>query len=229
MKRVVGIVQARVGSTRFPGKVLAKLDGLPLLQHVIRRVKQCQALDEVVVATTRLPEEKALLPICEAEGVRLFAPPLIEPHDVLARFAWVAAITEADGILRVTADCPLWDPAVGVYVVGRMENGGFEYVTNDTTMSGWPDGHDAQAFTVGALQRAHEEATDPQDREHVCPWMAQHCLSLMVMKPRWWKAVPTQKISVDTPEDLERVRAIYQQQEVSRWQRFSKTERNSRQ
>lgn len=127
------------------------------------------------------------------------------PDDVLARYVDVASATAADVIVRVTGDCPLLNAAVGGAVVKLRAQLDAPFASNDTRVSGFPDGWDVEVFTRDALIQAATHATDPMDREHVTPWMRRHLACGILYAPVDW---PWPKVSVDTPEDLDRVRAL---------------------
>lgn len=206
------IIQARFGSTRFPRKVAADLGGAQLLLHVLRRVRAVPGVDAVVLA---LPKGEfnlwlgAKINRVVDRGLAhavIFGP----DEDVLARYHQVAAIVKADVIVRVTGDCPFWPSDIGASMLDTFVRDRYEYLTNDTTRTGFPDGADVQIFTRELLERADRHATDQRDREHVCPWIARHVEAERFGTQMWggtWAG--DLKVSVDTPADLARVRAIY--------------------
>ena len=180
MTRSVCIIQARLGSKRFPRKVLADIDGHTMLWHVVTRAKQISGVDEVVVAWPNSAEHE---------------------DDVLARYVRVAREREADVIVRVTADCPFLDPEESSAVLSKL--GANDYITNRRPDT---DGLDSEAMTIGALLRAHEGATTPYDREHVTPYIYGHPELFACAEYRGRSL--SAKWSVDTVEDLERVRGV---------------------
>src|SRR3990172_6466240 len=177
--RVICIVQARLGSQRLPRKILADLGGHPLLWHVLNRATKIQGTAGTILAMP-VEYEPGIVSDVAAE----FGVPIVRPHvdeaDVLGRYLIAANLSRADAIIRITADCPFLDPAVSGRVLDTFLKSGVEYAHNLAPESGYPDGLDTQVFTRHALYRAHQEATDPYDREHVCPWMGRHCLWLCV-------------------------------------------------
>lgn len=207
----IAIVQARLASSRFPFKVLAHLGGKPLIAHVVERVCAIEGIDHVVVA---MPAEDyralaAALVEHAPSGVCLMACPGAV-DDVLSRFEAVAVAHPADRYMRVTADCPLFAPEIAHELLRQMDLYGYNYATNDTRCSGFPDGMDVQVFTRVLLRRAHLDAPDLYDREHVCPWMERlttDAYRLTLQSDAGYRPV---KLSVDTPEDLERVQAVYE-------------------
>lgn len=166
MARTVAIIQARMSSTRLPGKVLMDLAGRPLLAHAVNRVSQAKTLDAVVVATGDLPANKPIEALCRAEGWYIFRG---SETDVLDRFFQVALAYHADVVVRVSGDSPLVDPAIIDECV-RLVKTQVDYCTN-TMPPTFPDGTDVEAFRFFALERAWRNATLPSQREHVTPWI----------------------------------------------------------
>ena len=192
---VIAIVQARLNSTRFPNKVLADINGKPMIVHVLERAKQIKGVDLVVAA---IPRTDAMLEkVIRSAGV---FPVLGDEADVLSRFVEAIKGREADTIMRLTADCPALDPVVAsktlsLFLANRPKS---DYADNDTLSSGYPDGWDVEVFSSDALEQAHAQAK-PSEREHVTTWMKKHlsCMTLKAETP-WTGA----KLSVDTPEEL---------------------------
>ena len=170
MSGTVAIVQARVASTRLPGKVLYELAGRPMIAVMLSRLTRCRTLDGIAVATGIEPSNEALAAVVEAMGVAVFRG---SEEDVLGRYAAAAAAFGAGVVVRLTADCPLMDPEVVDLLVARRAEQGLDFCTNVLPPT-WPDGLDVAVFTRAALERAAEQATRPSDREHVVPWMWRH-------------------------------------------------------
>lgn len=167
MKRTVAIIQARMGATRLPGKVLKPLAGQAALHYVVRAARQIKGIDEVVVATSSAVADDAVAEWCRAAKVEVFRG---SEQDVLSRFAGAAKAARADVVMRLTADCPLLDPTVCAAVLTTLRRGGFDYVNNIDPPS-YPDGLDCEAFTADCLLTADREASLPSEREHVTPFI----------------------------------------------------------
>lgn len=199
----VAIIQARLGSERFPRKVLEDIGGRPMIAHVVERVKQTKGVYAVVVAVPSLEDAVELWPVVEMLGVGMFWVEGLDEANVLSRYYECAKRHSADVILRVTGDCPLWDPRLGEQVLALRERERATYASN--LAGGYRDGEDSECFTWDALQQANALAVDPADREHCTTWMRRHlsCLTLPAAEDR-----SDVKTSVDTLEDLERVRAM---------------------
>ncbi|CAO3432840.1 cytidylyltransferase domain-containing protein [Azospirillum doebereinerae] len=169
--RIVAISQARMTSTRLPGKVLLEAAGKPLLAHHLERLSRSPGLDAVVLATTVNATDDPLAERAGALGVAVFRG---DEHDVLGRFAGAAAMAGADLVVRVTADCPLIDPdlvgaLVAAFLAGRRETPPLDYLSIDSVR--YPRGLDAEILTRAALDEAARLATDPAEREHVTPYV----------------------------------------------------------
>lgn len=222
--RVICIVQARLTSSRLPRKIMADIGGKPLLWHVLHRATKIPGLAGIVLAMPRHTDDAQVSAVAETFHVPIVYPPVPE-QDVLARY-WIAAeLTSADAIMRLTADCPFLDPELSGHVLASFLQSGVEYAHNLAPESGYPDGLDTQVFTRDALSRAYDQATDTHDREHVCPWMARHCLRLCVANTEDGHH-GHRKWSVDTMADLRRVRAMLDHvgHEVTDWRAFQRAE-----
>jgi len=170
MSRTVAIIQARLRSSRLPGKVLYELGGRPMIAVMVERVRRTVGLDKIVLATGADPDNDPLAAIAEALGLPVYRGP---EDDVLARYAGAAAAHGADIVVRLTGDCPLADPAVIGAVIARRAANKLDYCTNVKPPT-WPDGLDVSVFTRALLERAAAQATRTVEREHVVPWMWDH-------------------------------------------------------
>jgi len=206
--RTVAIIQARMASTRLPGKVLRLLAGEPMLAHVARRVAACPRLDEVVVATTDRPADDAVAAEAARVGVRPFRG---SEDDVLDRYYHAAQ--DADVVVRVTADCPLFDPVLlramlDRFVARRRDGLPVDYLSN-TVVRTYPLGLDAEIFTFAALARAHREAREPFEREHVTPYIYLHLDRFTVEHFVAEQDHSHLRWTVDTEEDFRFVEEVY--------------------
>ena len=170
---ILAIIQARMGSSRLPGKVLLDLAGRPVLWHAVSRVRKARLVDQVLVATTDQPSDELVRRFCAEQSVQYFGG---SEQDVLDRFvqaARFAGATESDAIVRITADCPLIDPAVIDQVVAAYQHTGADYVSNVQPPT-FPDGLDVEVFRFSALLTAWREAKLVSEREHVTPYLRNH-------------------------------------------------------
>jgi spore coat polysaccharide biosynthesis protein SpsF len=207
MNRRIAIIQARMTSTRLPGKCLLPLAGQPMLTHVINRVRLIPGIDGVWIATTNDGSEAPLVALARSIGTPVYRG---SADDVLSRFAAIAHDTRADVIMRITADCPLIDPHLSGRVLQLFESARTtcDYASN-TLRRTFPRGLDTEVFSNRVLQELNLEATDPLDREHVTRFIytnpdRYNILDLVgpadYSRLRW---------TVDTPEDFQFVSKVY--------------------
>ena len=206
---IIGIIQARMGSTRLPGKVLKPLAGRPMLWHVLKRAQAARRVDETVLATTTRREDRALAVVAKDCGVSCF---FGDENDVLDRYFEAAKLWQADVIVRITGDCPLLDPAVVDTVVVAYLAGNFDYVSN-TIEPTYPDGLDTEVCSFSALERAWREAKLPSEREHVTPYIWKHpdlfkISNVKAQMPNANVDLSSHRWTLDTPEDLEFLRLV---------------------
>ena len=205
--RVLAVVQARLGSTRLPGKALMMIAGRPMLSHVLARARAVPGVDETVLATTASPEDDALVEVAAAEGIASVRGSV---EDVLDRFHTALRAHPADAIVRFTADCPLLDPEVSGlvvrdYLAHREET---DYVSNVEPPT-FPDGLDTEAVSAAALERAWREARLPSDREHVTTYIRSGRNGFRVRNVVHAEDLSAHRWTVDEPRDLAFARAVH--------------------
>jgi spore coat polysaccharide biosynthesis protein SpsF len=206
---VVAIIQARMGSSRLPGKVLKDIGGEPMLFRVVARTRHAQTIGRVVVATTTDPSDDPVFNFCRRQGFPVFRG---DPFDVLDRYYQAATSFGADTVVRLTADCPLIDPAEIDRTVRAFQAAKIDFAANRLPPP-WkrttPIGMDTEVVTMAALARAWREADAKYAREHVMPYLYEEpgrFKTLLVDHDPDWGEL---RLTVDTPEDLELVRRIY--------------------
>jgi spore coat polysaccharide biosynthesis protein SpsF len=203
---VVGIVQARTGSTRLPGKVLKTVCGQTLLEHQMERMLRARSLDRLVVATTTSPADDAVVDLVRARG---WVSNRGSESDVLSRYAEAARAEDAAVVVRMTMDCPLVDPEVVDLVVATLRGGPFDFAANNLEPT-FPHGLDLEAFTRPTLDAADREAVAAFDREHVSPFVRDRPDRFRLGNVRSPVDLHHHRWTVDYPEDLEFVRAVYE-------------------
>ena len=203
--RVVAIVQARMSSSRLPGKVLQGLGGVPVLELVLRRLGEARELQGVVVATSVEPGDDPVDRVAAAAGAPVVRGPL---EDVLERYRLAAERHPCDAVVRITADCPLVDPDVVDAVVRRWREGGEQYVANVIEPRTYPKGLDVEAFSAAALATAAAEARDPYDREHVTPYLRSRPERFPQARLAHDPPYAGVRLTLDTSEDLKALRAL---------------------
>ena len=205
--RIVAISQARMTSTRLPGKVLMPAAGRPLLAHHLDRLSRTPGLDAVVLATTVNATDDPVVACAESLGIQVFRG---DEQDVLGRFAGAAALARADLVVRVTADCPLIDPAlVGRLITAFRDDPSLDYLSINS--SRYPRGLDAEIFPRRLLDEAAANAADPAEREHVTPYIYRRPERFRLgtaLVPAGPVEPPDQRWCVDEPADYELVRRI---------------------
>jgi glutamate-1-semialdehyde aminotransferase/spore coat polysaccharide biosynthesis protein SpsF (cytidylyltransferase family) len=205
---LVAIVQARMGSTRLPGKALMGIAGRPMLGRVVDRVRLASVaagINQIVVATTTNESDDPIAEFCAKENIACFRG---DEADVLDRFYRAAKAHSADAILRITADCPLIDPEVIEKIVARFQVGDCDYVSN-TLRYTYPDGLDAEVFAFGALEQAWQEAKKPSDREHVTPYLRGNKFRTANVESENPVSPNQFRWTVDDSRDLKFVRDVY--------------------
>ena len=203
--RVLAIIQARMASTRLPGKVLRPIEGRSMLGWVCERVRRASTIDGLVVATTTEPDDRQIVDECGRMRVPVFRG---SERDVLERYHKAARLHAADVVVRITADCPLIDPGVIDLVVHEFMDHSPDYASN-TLRRTWPRGLDTEVMTAAALQRARREATEPYERVHVTPYLYRHPELFRLHAVTGDEDHSGARWTVDTPEDLEFVRVVY--------------------
>lgn len=202
--RRVAIIQARMSSSRFPGKVLADLAGWPLIVFMVQRVRRAKRVDQVLVATSTDPSDDALAAVLAQNGIDCFRGDL---NDVLDRFTQAARGARADHVVRLTGDCPLMDADLVDRALNELEFRDCDYVTNGIPPT-YPDGLDVEAFTILALETAWRNARLPSEREHVTPYIRRDDSGMRV---RAWQTVAdlsALRWTVDHPDDLRHIVAL---------------------
>lgn len=202
---VVAIVQARMGSSRLPGKVMADLLGRPLLARVLERAQAIRSVDSVILATTRAARDRVLLELAKECDVIPFAG---SEDDVLDRYYAAARAVSADIIIRLTADCPLLDPEVTGQVLERFLQGDVDYASNNHPPT-FPDGLDSEVFSFLALEEAWRRARLTSEREHVTPYIWKNPAKFRLSNIASPIDLSAMRWTVDEPADLEFVRAVY--------------------
>ena len=205
--RIVAIIQARMGSTRLPGKVLLDLAGEPVLARVVNRTERATRLDEIVIATTTKSMDEAIVELCNSRGWAHFRG---SEEDVLERYYQAARKYHADIVVRITSDCPLVEPEIIDLVVQEiLEDGLLDYVSNALPPRTFPRGLGVEAMTFKTLERAWQEDKNPAWREHVTPYIYRTPEKFRLKAVTNEKDLSYMRWTIDTWEDLEFIRCIY--------------------
>jgi len=206
--QVVAIIQARLGSSRFPQKSLADFHGKPMIVRVVERVAMVDRIDRIVIAVP-FHDNELIDTLRDHDIKNIVRGP---EDDVLVRIWLAAAVHRADVVMRVTGDCPVWSPAGGAQVLRAYlrDKQRRQYWSNDTLRSGWPDGTDTEVFSFNLLKRSRyaRGTIAVSDREHVTTWMRRNQGDRCGMVTREMDSLSRMKLSVDHPIDLERAKAF---------------------
>ncbi len=203
---ILAIIQARVSSTRLPGKVLKKIIGKSLLDIQIERVRRSKKIDKLIVATSTNSEDDKIDEICKSHGIDCFRGDL---NDVLDRFYQASLIYKPDYIIRLTGDCPLSDPKIIDELVEFHINGNYEYSSNSFNPT-YPNGLDVEIFSFSILKQAWKEAELPSHREHVTLFIHRQPKRFTIGSMENEEDFSHYRWTVDEPEDFEVVRKIYE-------------------
>lgn len=203
---ILAILQARVSSSRLPGKVLKPLLGAPMLLRQIERLKKSRKIDRLLVATSTEASDDQIEKLCKEHGIAYHRGSL---NDVLDRFYQAALDFKPEHVVRLTADCPLTDAKLIDDVIGFYLDGGFDYASN-AIQATYPDGLDVEVFRFSCLEQAWREAALPSQREHVTPFIHQQLLRFKIGHFKNSSDLSHLRWTVDEPKDFELVTMIYE-------------------
>ena len=201
-KKIVAIIQARMGATRLPGKVMMEVNGVPLIKYQVERIKRSKLIDEIVIATTHKVDDDPIVELCKKDDIDYFRG---SEKDVLDRYHVCAKKHNADIIVRCTGDCPLVDPVIIDKTIHLLLDREASFAANTVPPDkrSFPEGSDVEVFTMEALERAHLECNNPHDREHVTFyfWMYDNGFSTVLINNE--KDISNYRYTIDYPEDFE--------------------------
>lgn len=209
----VAVIQARMGSSRLPGKVLLSLDCTPVIRHVVRRTLAAATVDVAVVATSQKDRDKIITWHAAEEGAETFQG---DEDDVLGRMYQAAGEYDANSVVRITADNPLLSPAAIDAAVMKLNDTDADYVSNKIDQT-FPSGLDVEAFTFDSFTRIERQSKDPYYREHVTPYYREFenftTLNLdadEVFSEGFMRGRTDLRLTLDTPDDYDLFRRIYE-------------------
>lgn len=205
LKGIICIIQARFSAKRLPGKVLLGLEGKTVLERVVERVRKSRLIDEVIVATSINYKDLRIVRLCSAKGIRVYCG---SEEDVLDRYFQAARLLEARHIVRVTADCPLIDPALIDKVIRLHLKKGSDYTSN-TLKEAFPDGEDVEVFKFSALKRAWERARLLSEREHVTAYIKKRQKIFKLVNLSCGNNLSSKRWTLDEKADYKFIRLVY--------------------
>lgn len=206
--RVVASIEARMGSSRLPGKVLKDIHGQPALWRLVDRLRQCRSVDDVVVATSTAPSDDVLAQWCVERSIPCFRG---SEDDVLNRVVGAHKSMDTDLVVEITGDCPMTDPEVVDLGVETFLAHAVDVVTNCGRYLTWPMGQYVQVFPLTLLEEVARTIDDEAVHEHVSLYFYEHperYRILELLSPRRWEE-PTWRLQLDYPEDLEFQRQVF--------------------
>jgi spore coat polysaccharide biosynthesis protein SpsF len=209
MNGVIAIVQARMGSTRLPGKVLMNLAGKPMLARSFERIRKAKNIDEIVISTTTNSQDDQIISLCYEFGWNFFRG---SENDVLDRYYQTAREYHAKTIVRLTSDCPLIEPIVIDRIIDKFLalEPDIDYVSNVFPLRTFPRGLDTEVIGMSALERCWKKETNPAYREHVTPYIHHNPEKFRIREVNNERDLSVMRWTVDTPEDFDFVNRIYQ-------------------
>jgi spore coat polysaccharide biosynthesis protein SpsF len=213
---ILAILQARMSSSRLPGKVLTPILGIPMLQHQLQRLNQCKSIDKLVVATSTQSSDDLLASMCEQIGQACYRGDL---NNVLKRFydctvkygaeKYGAEQSQPTHIVRLTGDCPLIDSSVVDDVVNKHVQKKYDYTTNAYPQS-FPDGLDVEVMTAQTLKTIYQKATQPEEFEHVTFYVRRYAQDFSIGTLTCDQDLSEQRWTVDYPEDFALAKAVFE-------------------
>ena len=208
MRKLI-IAQARMTSTRLPGKVMKIVCGKPLLEHFINRLKRVKSADQIVIATTINDIDNQIVDLCKKLDISYYRG---SEEDVLGRYYEAAVEYGGDIIIRITSDCPVIDPEVVDSLINFYTNNieKYDYVSN-TLKRTYPQGMDSEIISFDTLKEAHFNAYDPFDREHVTPFIKSSSSRYSLKNIEYKTNLSHYRLTVDTSEDLELIKRIFKE------------------
>lgn len=208
--KVVCLVQARVGSTRLPGKILKEICGKTILHHEIDRLKKCKEIDEIVIATTDKEDDDKIVNEAKKLSVKYFRG---SENDVLSRFYYAAKENNADIIVRVTSDCPCIDfeilDKMLIYFKDKYKEKQVDYLSN-TIKRTYPRGYDIEIFTFSALEKSYINAEKEYEREHVTPYIYDKTNNFLKLSFENKDDYSEYRVTLDTIEDFIVIKNIFE-------------------
>jgi spore coat polysaccharide biosynthesis protein SpsF len=214
-KDIVAIVQARMSSTRLPGKVLRKIRDEPMLYHVINQIRGSKMIKDVIIVTTTMPQDDVIVKYCKKNKIKYFRG---SSKDLLDRYYKCAKKFGIDPIIRITSDCPLIDPRVVDRAITKFSKGSFDYVANnlekyngkwDNSPCNFPQGMTVEVSSFEALEHAWNEAKKPSEREHVYPYVQFNPKLFRVSNFRYPRDLSYIRCTVDRLNDLQFVEELF--------------------
>jgi spore coat polysaccharide biosynthesis protein SpsF len=202
------IVQARMSSTRLPGKIIMPIMGRPVLEYQLDRLRRVRTASEIVVATTTNPADQAIVELASRQGFKYFRG---SETDVLSRFYYAAKYLGASVVVRCNSDCPLIDPDVVDQIITayQEQRSNYDYVSNILQPT-YPTGMHTEVFPIEVLEKVFISATDPVDREHVTPYIYHRPNIFRLKNIALDHDISPHRWTLDYPEDFDFITRVYE-------------------
>jgi spore coat polysaccharide biosynthesis protein SpsF len=210
LTKIVTVIQARLGSSRLPGKVMMEILGKPLLLRMVERVRRAALAGTIVIATTTEPSDDIIEQLCKTEGLLCYRG---SRDDLLDRHYQAGKLYGADAVVKIPSDCPLIDPAVIDKVLQYYLDHDFDFVSNLHPAT-YPDGNDVEVMSMHTIEKAWHEAARPMEREHTTPYIWEHPELFTIGNVVWETGQDcsmSDRWTIDYPEDFAFIKAIYEQ------------------
>jgi len=206
MKNIIIIIQARMGSTRFPGKVMTEIVGYPVLWHIVNRVQCSKLANDIVVATSVKRVDDTIEQLCNEMNINCYRG---EELDVLDRYYQAAKIYKAETVVRITADCPLVDPFLIDNIIELFTNSITDFASNVNPPT-FPDGYDIEIFSFSALESSWKNANQKYQREHVTNYITENPDRYTSVNFFSLRNLADWRLTIDYVEDIIVIKKIYQ-------------------
>lgn len=208
------VIQARMGSERFPGKVLFLIEGKPVLQYLLERVKNCSSLEDIIVATSTEKEDSAIADFCDKYGVSCYRGSL---SDVASRFKELSEKHPLDCFVRLSADSPLLDQQIINKAIDIFKQGNFDIVTNIQKRT-YPKGQSVEVLRNSTFQSNYGLMQEPEDLEHVTKYFYKNPHNFKIYNFALDRDCSDVRLALDTPRDLEVITSLIQRMKKPHWQ-----------
>lgn len=205
-QKIIAIIQARLGSSRLPGKVLMDIEGKTMLERVVERTRRAKLVQEVLVTMPLSSLDDRLAEFCKEQGIAFERG---REEDLLDQYLQAANKHNAQIIVRITADCPLIDSEVIDRAIQMFTESDVDYLSTGRLVTTFPDGLDTEVFTISSLKKAWNEARLPSEREHVTPYIWNHPELFRIITMKNDRDLSSLRWTVDEMRDIEFVRSVY--------------------
>lgn len=203
------IIQARMGSTRLPGKIMYNVCGESLLSLMIKRIKNATKLDKIIIATTINEKDNEIVNFCKLNGIDFFRG---SENDVLSRYYETSKKFPSDIIIRLTSDTPLLDPKTIDRVVEQYEKNNYDYVSNQFPFPRtYPDGTNVEVFSFNLLKEMYEKAKNPSDREHVTTFVSMQPELFKIFRVDYPQDISKYRFNLDYDADYQLIKKVYEE------------------